>query len=133
MVFRGIPRRWDLFDADLDFPVGSEQGGKSRPVLIISNDGFNAAFALVTVVPLTKQSGKQRKIYSFEVLLSAGMAGNPLDSIVMPQQVRTIARQRLLGPPFGALRDDDLRREIEDKLLQQLGIGFDDSSEIDTE
>ena len=133
MGFTGIPRRWELFDADLDFPVGNEQGGNSRPVLIISNDGFNAAFALITVVPLTKQKGKLRHVYAFEVLLPAGKAGNALDSIVMPQQVRTISSQRLRGPPLGALHDDELRREIEDKLLQQLGIALDESTEPDTE
>ncbi len=129
MAYAGRVRQWGLFEADLNFPVGSEQGGEKRPVLVVSNDGFNAQFPVVTVLPLTKREGKQRQVYPFEVELPAGTAGNPLDSIIMPQQIRTIAKQRLLGPPLGLLADPDVRRTVEDRLLQHLGIALDESDE----
>ena len=68
MACLGEVRRWELYRADLDPAVGSEQAGE-RPVLIVSNDGFNAAFDVVTALPLTKLEGKRRRVYSFEVLL----------------------------------------------------------------
>lgn len=131
MARTGPVHRWELFEADLEFDVGSEQGGEKRPVLVVSNDGFNAAFAVVTIVPQTKRDGKQRKAYPFEVLLPSGVAGNSLDSIVMPQQVRTIARARPLAAPLGALKDGALQREIEDKLLQHLDIALDVAADAD--
>ena len=50
----------------------------------LSNDGFNRAFDLVTVIPLTKLEGKRRRVYSFEVVLPPGCIGNDWSSIVMP-------------------------------------------------
>lgn len=81
MAYLGAVRRWDLFTADLDYPVGSEQGGEARPVLVVSNDGFNQHFPVVTVLPLTKREGKARRVYPYEVELPAQAAGNPLASI----------------------------------------------------
>lgn len=124
MTYHGDVRQWDLFEADLDFPVGSEQGGNPRPVLVVSNDGFNAAFPVVTVVPLTKTKGKQRKVYPFEVVIPAELAGNPLESIVMPYQIRTIDKNRLLRM-LGRLDDLAVRQEIEDRILDHLGIALD--------
>lgn len=129
MAYAGRVRQWALFEADLNFPVGSEQGGEQRPVLVVSNDGFNAQFPVVTVLPLTKRAGKQRQVYPFEVELPAGTAGNPLDSIIMPQQIRTIAKQRLLRPPLGTLADPALRRAVEDRVLQHLGIALDEDDD----
>lgn len=121
MAYAGSIYQWELYAADLEPAVGREQGGESRPFLIVSNDGFNRAFDVVTVLPLTKQEGKQRQVFPFEVLLPADKAGNPLDSIVMPQQIRTISRLRLLSR-VGVLVDAALRREIEDRMLDHLGI-----------
>lgn len=123
MAYRGPVFQWELYSADLNPSVGREQGGESRPVLIVSNDGFNRAFDVVTVLPLTKQEGKKRRVYPFEVLLPAGEAGNVLDSIVMPQQIRTISKVRLLSQ-IGSLSNPGRRREIEDRILDHLGISF---------
>jgi mRNA interferase MazF len=123
IAYAGPVARWGLFWADLDLAVGREQGGARRPALVVSNDGFNAHFDIVTVIPLTKTSGKRRRVYPFEVLLPRGIAGNPEDSIVMPQQVRTISKMRLLEP-IGVLSDPTLQEAIESRLLEHLGIEF---------
>lgn len=125
MAHVGPVLQWELFSADLEPAIGREQGGESRPVLIVSNDGFNKGFDVVTVLPLTKQEGKQRRVFPFEVGFPAGAAGNAVDSIVMPQQIRTISKYRLLQR-LGVLMDEDLRREIEDRILDHLGIGLED-------
>lgn len=123
MAYRGPVRRWELYWADLNYPVGSEQGGERRPVLVVSNDGFNAAFDLVTVVSLTKREGKRRKVYPFEILLSPEIVGTGFTSIVMPQQVRTISKRRLLER-IGALEDETKQEEVENRLLEHLDIAF---------
>ena len=124
MAHRGTVVRWELYNADLEPAVGREQGGQRRPVLIVSNDGFNRSLDVVTVLPLTKTAQKVRRVYSFEVMLPATAAGNPLDSIVMPQQIRTISKTRLLSR-LGCLNDVSIRREIEDRILDHLGISLD--------
>jgi mRNA interferase MazF len=123
MAYRGPVNRWELYWADLDPAVGSEQGGGRRPVLVVSNDGFNAAFDVVTVVSLTEREGKRRKIYPFEVELPPDVVGTGFGSIVMPQQVRTIAKLRLLER-IGVLEDDAKREEVENRLLEHLDIEF---------
>lgn len=122
MTWHGVPRRWDLVEVDLEPREGSEQGGV-RPALVMSNDGFNRHFPLVTVLPLTRAAGKRRTVYAFEVSLPAGSAGNPADSIVMPQQIRTIARSRVRAR-LGTLADPALRQALEERLLEHLGIEF---------
>ena len=124
MAYLGTVLQWELYNADLNPSVGREQGGDSRPVLIVSNDGFNKAFDVVTVLPLTKTANKTRRVYSFEVVLSAAAAGNLVESIVMPQQIRTISKTRLMAR-LGLLSSADVRRQIEDRLLDHLGIGLD--------
>lgn len=124
MAYPGVVLQWSLFEADLDPTIGREQGGALRPVLVVSNDGFNRAFDVVTVLPLTKTEGKRRQVYPFEVVLPARVAGNPLESIVMPQQIRTISKHRLLTR-LGHLGDAVVRRAIEDRLLDHLGISLD--------
>jgi mRNA interferase MazF len=123
MAYLGPIRRWDVFWADLNPVVGSEQGGERRPVLVVSNDGFNAAMNIVTVLPLTKLEGKRRKPYTFEVLLPPGTVAEKLTSIVMPYQIRTISKMRLLEP-LGRIVNETQQGEIEIRLLEHLDIAF---------
>ena len=127
MAYLGVVARWDLFWADVDPAVGSEQGGERRPVLVVSNDGFNANFPLVTVLSCTKAEGKKRKVYSFEVVLPKGMVTAKHESILMPQQIRTIAKTRL-SSRIGAITDLAIRAEIENRLLEHLDIAFEAES-----
>jgi mRNA interferase MazF len=124
MAYVGPIHRWDLFEADLESAVGREQGGASRPVLVVSNDGFNKTLDVVTVLPLTKTRSKSRRVYVFEVLLPENEAGNPLESIVMPQQIRTVSKSRLVSR-VGALQNADIRRQIEERMLDHLGFDLD--------
>lgn len=116
-------RKWDLYRANLNPIVGREQAGGARPVLIVSNDGFNRVAELVTIVPLTRQAGKMRKVYPYEVLIPEGVAGNPVASILMPHQIRTLSKARL-GDRLGTLADLLLQEEIESRILEHLGIDY---------
>jgi mRNA interferase MazF len=88
-----------------------------RPVLIVSNEDFNIAAADVTVLPLTST---RRRLYPSEVWIPAGAGGQPLDSIVMAHQVRTISRQRLRHV-LGTLEDQSMR----DAIRRAIGEHFD--------
>lgn len=72
----------------------------------------------VTVLPLTT-TGRSR--YPAEVILPAGSAGQPKDSIVLAHQVRTISKQRL-GHAYGQLLDDDLRSAVRAALIEHLDL-----------
>jgi mRNA interferase MazF len=123
MAYIGRVRRWDVFWADLHPSVGSEQGGERRPIIVLSNDAFNAAMTTVTVLPLTTLEGKRRKPYAFEVLLPPGTVGKGVTSIVMPHQIRTISKLRLIDI-MGRVENRTLREEIADRLLEHLDIAF---------
>jgi mRNA interferase MazF len=92
-VSREKPKRGDLYAAALGGAEGSEQRG-SRPVLIVSNDLFNEAVPLVTIVPLTTLR-QGRRVHPSEVRISKGTTGLRADSLALCHQVRTIARSRL--------------------------------------
>lgn len=122
MAHLGAVRRWEIYWVDLEPSVGSEQGGERRPAVVVSNDGFNHHFDVVTIVPMTKREGKKRRTYPFEVL-APDTVGTGHESILMPQRVRTISKRRLLERT-GELADESVRIDLENRLLEHLGIDF---------
>ena len=111
------PPQWSLVYADLDPVIGSEQRGL-RPVLIVSNDDFNDVAPNVTVLPLTSTV---RRLYPSEVLLPAGSAGQPGDSVVMAHQVGTVSKQRLRSA-LGMLMDERRRRAVIEAIKDHFDI-----------
>jgi len=111
--------QWGVFRARLDPTEGSEQAG-IRPVLVVSREVINQALPIVGVVPLTRRK-PGRRIYSTEVLLPAGVAGQPEDSIAMAHQLRTISRDRL-GRPYGELTDPDFRNSVREAIRIYLDL-----------
>jgi mRNA interferase MazF len=122
MAHTGPVVRWEVYWVDLEPRVGREQGGERRPAIVISNNGFNRHFDVVTVVPLTKRAGKKRRVYPFEVL-APDLVGTGHESILMPQQIRTISKFRLLERA-GVLDDEAIQIDLENRLLEHLGIEF---------
>ena len=122
MAHTGPVARWEIYWVDLEPRVGSEQGGDRRPAVVVSNDGFNHHFDVVTVVPMTKREGRKRRVYPFEVP-APDLLGTGHENILMPQQVRTISKYRLLERA-GVLDDESLRFDLENRLLEHLGIAF---------
>lgn len=120
---RGKVKRWDVFWADLDPGVGHEQKGESRRVIVISNNGFNAAFRMVTVISAIKREEKTRTVYHFEVELPKGTLTDRHGSIVMPHQIRSISTMRRLEK-IGAIQNPTHQRDIENRILEHLGIAF---------
>jgi len=109
--------QWTVYEANLDPVAGAEQKG-IRPVLIVSNEEFNQAMPNVTVLPMTST---QRRLYPSEIPLPEGKAGQPLESIVMAHQIRTISKQRL-GKAVGYLDDIQIRHEIHEAIKEHLDM-----------
>ncbi len=109
--------QWAVMEADLNPATGAEQKG-IRPVLIISNEEFNQAMPNVTVLPLTST---KRRLYPSEVFLPDGKAGQPLASIIMAHQIRTISKQRL-ERLLGYLEDNQIRDEVKTAIKEHLAL-----------
>jgi len=109
--------QWAVMDANLNPAAGAEQKG-TRPVLIVSNEEFNQAMPNVTVLPLTST---KRRLYPSEVSLPQGKAGQPLDSIIMAHQIRTISKQRLKGL-LAYLEDPQLRDDVCAAIKEHLDL-----------
>src|SRR5690349_15787500 len=110
--------QWTIFFASLDPTAGSEQAGR-RPVIVISRERLNQVLPVVNVLPLTSRKSSSRAIYPNEVLLPAGTARLPVDSIVLCYQIRTLDKRRL-EQPIGELRDMSLRAAITEAVRFQL-------------
>jgi len=83
--------RGELYYADLNPVVGSEQGG-IRPVLIIQNNVGNKHSPTVIVAAITSKATKAT--LPTHCLLNANI-GLEQDSIALLEQIRTIDKQRL--------------------------------------
>ncbi len=88
----GKIRRGDVFFAELDPVVGSEQGGM-RPVLILQNDIGNQYSPTTIVAAITGQMSKTK--LPTHVPLAGRENGLLKNSVILVEQVRTIDKQRL--------------------------------------
>jgi mRNA interferase MazF len=103
-------------------PTRGAEANKTRPALIVSNDGANAIAdrlgrGVVTVLPLTSNTGR---IYAFQVFLPADDSGLPRDSKVQAEQVRSVAVERV-GRRLGAV-PPGLMAEVDAALRLHLGL-----------
>ena len=85
-------RRGDIYYADLNPVIGSEQGGR-RPVLIISNDTGNRHSPTVIIAAITGFEHTTAKLPTHTIVRD--IKGLEKNSIVLLEQIRTIDKQRL--------------------------------------
>ena len=85
-------KRGEIYRADLDPVVGSEQGGV-RPVLIIQNDRGNLHSPTVIVAAITSRTRKAH--LPIHVPLPGEACGLRTDSVALLEQVRTLEKARL--------------------------------------
>jgi len=112
--------QWTVFVASLDPTAGSEQAGR-RPVLVFSRERLNQVLPVVNVLPITSRKSARRTIYPNEVLLPAGTAGLPQESIVLCYQIRTLDKRRL-EQTIGVLADPSVRAAIAEAVRFQLEL-----------
>lgn len=85
-------RRGDIYYAELNPVVGSEQGG-TRPVLIISNNIGNRHSPTVIIAAITSRVQAKAKLPTHTAVKD--YKGLDKDSIILLEQIRTIDKQRL--------------------------------------
>ena len=109
-------KRGEIYRANLDPVVGSEQGGV-RPVLIIQNDRGNLHSPTVIVAAITS---RQRKAHlPIHVLLPAHICGLRQDSVALLEQVRTLEKARL--EKYLGCVPDSVMAQVDAALALSLG------------
>ena len=111
-------RRGDLFYADLNPVVGSEQGG-IRPVLVIQNDVGNHFSPTVVAAAIT--SRKAKNSLPTHILLE-NVPGLAPTSLLLLDQLRTIDRKWLRGY-IGRISKEKML-EVDAALAISIGIGY---------
>ena len=111
-----FPKRSEIWLVSLE-PVVGHEIGKTRPVLVISNDKNNLFADTITVLPITS---KTKKTYPFEVFLSKEETHLPKDSKVKCNQIRTVDKRRLVS--FISTLSPEKLKEVEKAVLIHLDI-----------
>ncbi len=84
-------KRGDVFFANLDPVVGSEQGG-NRPVIVLQNSNENNNCPTLLIAPITSKSTKKTYLCTHCVIESEFLDKG---SLVLLEQMRTIDKKRL--------------------------------------
>jgi len=112
-----LVRRGDVFYADLNPVVGSEQGGV-RPVLVVQNDVGNKYSPTVIVAAITSQIDKAK--LPTHVELKKEDYGLEKDSVVLLEQLRTIDKRRLKEKI--TFLDNEIMAKVDEALKISLGL-----------
>ena len=111
------PSRGDIYFADLNPVLGSEQGG-FRPVLIVQNDIGNK------YSPTDKESAISSQIQKAKlpthVELPASVKKKKKDSVILLEQIRSIDKRRL--KKCVARLDKDIMDRVDESLSISLGL-----------
>ena len=110
-------RRGELYYADLNPVVGSEQGGV-RPVLVLQNDVGNKYSPTIIAAATTSRLTKAKLPTHIEI----AKENSPLskNSIVLLEQIRTIDKSRI-KEKIGEL-SPEIMQQIDNALLVSLGF-----------
>lgn len=107
--------------ASLD-PVRPGEQGRTRPCVILSYNAMNhSKHPCVIVCPITGKEHAHRD-YPTHVLVPAGAAGLTKDSILMAEQIRVIAKSRILANQPIELLPEPIMKAVEQALLRVLAL-----------
>ncbi|MFB9623017.1 type II toxin-antitoxin system PemK/MazF family toxin [Nonomuraea helvata] len=103
----------EIWLADLGEPVGREQGFP-RPVLVVSNDEFNAAAPVKIVVPLTTTDR------GWDNHVAIGCDGTGLEKLswAMVEHVRSVSPRRFTRRI--GIAPDEVVREVTDWIVDSI-------------
>jgi mRNA interferase MazF len=110
-------KRGDVYYADLNPVVGSEQGGV-RPVLIIQNDIGNKYSPTIIVAAITSKINKAQLPTHVEI--SENESSLERDSVILLEQIRTIDKKRLKSEV--ANLSDQILERVDTALGISLGL-----------
>jgi mRNA interferase MazF len=103
----------EIWLADLGDPVGREQGF-ARPVLVVSNDGFNASTPVKIIIPLTTTN----RGWDNHIPISCDGTGLEKPSWAMVEHVRSVSPQRFrrrIG-----IAPDEVVREVTEWIMDSM-------------
>ena len=95
-------KKWDIYGANYIPGIGLEPG-KSKPVLIISEDAVNDYRKSVSILSIIPRK-QRRPLSPNEVFLKASKYGLETGSIVLCNQIKTISKQSL-STKYGSVDD----------------------------
>ena len=110
-------KRGEIYYADLNPVVGSEQGG-IRPIIVLQNDVGNKYSPTVIAAATTSRLTKAKLPTHIE--LTRENTPMPKDSVVLLEQIRMIDKSRI-KEKIGEL-PPDVMQQINDALLVSLGF-----------
>lgn len=105
-------QRGEIFLANLDPVIGSEQGG-TRYVVVLQNDKGNMHSNTTIVAAMTSRT-KKRLPTHVEVIV------NGVQNVVLLEQIRTLSSDRFISP-VGVMSEQDMRA-IEQAVKCSLAI-----------
>ena len=112
-----IIKRGEIYYAELNPVIGSEQGG-TRPVLVVQNDIGNRFSPTVIVAAITAQIQKAKLPTHVEI--EAKTYGFDRNSVILLEQIRTIDKQRLTDKITSL--DEELMQKVNEALQISLGL-----------
>jgi mRNA interferase MazF len=110
-------KRLQIYFADLNPVMGSEQGGR-RPVLVIQNDVGNRFSTTTIVCVITGKTPKS--VLPTHVALGVEH-GLPQSSYVLCEQIRTIDKNRL-AEFVCEIKNNDKKNELNKAIMISLGM-----------
>ena len=110
-------KRGDIFYAELNPIIGSEQGG-TRPVLVISNNMGNRHGPTVIIAPITSRTHTKAKLPTHTEVTDFEKLDK--DSIILLEQIRTIDKQRL--KQYMKMMPDNIMARVDKALAISLAI-----------
>ena len=110
-------RRGDIYLADLNPYVGSEQGG-TRPVLLLQNDAGNYFCPTLIIAPITSRVWKKTEQPTHCRIENVKCLSDT--SMVLLEQIKTIDRRRV-KKYMGRLDKEQMRR-VDDCIEISLGL-----------
>lgn len=114
-----VIKRGDVFYADLDSIIGSEQGG-IRPVLVVQNNVGNKYSPTLVVLPLS--TAKKPDLPTHINIRGSRLL--PKNSIVLAEQIRTIDRDRLLR--YVGSVGLEIMEKVDKAVKISIGVKIDD-------
>ena len=110
-------KRGDIFFADLNPVVGSEQGG-IRPVLVISNNTENRYSPTIIIAPITSRTHTKAKLPTHTEVKDCDKLDK--DSIILLEQIRTIDKQRL--KQYMGMMPDSIMARVDKALAISISL-----------
>ena len=110
-------RRGDIFYAELNPVIGSEQGG-TRPVLVISNNTGNKYSPTVIIAPITSHTHTKAKLPTHTAVKDFDKLDK--DSLILLEQIRTIDKQRL--KQYMGMLPDNVMARVDKALAISLAL-----------